>query len=368
MENNYKLNKIEAISIILIVMINKLILNIPYYIVELVGSGAIINLLYISIIDFILLLIIIKLFKNFEAADILDLSEFVGGKIFKNIIGFLCIGLFFLVAFITLIDFSNVLHTIYFSNFPMVYILFFFILGVLIANLVGLKGISRTICFIIPFAIFSVIITFFTSFENLDIKDLTPIIGKSYKDTFVIGLSNCFAMYILVIYYFLKPLLNNVKEFKKISIISYFISFILLILTIVPMLTLFNTSSNSEPINSLFLLSRQIELGRFLQRVDALFIFLWIFAIFSYLSFIVFMINRIMKKIIPVSNEKMLSYSTCGLLFGIALIPINISHIHFIEDTLYRYFIIGFTFVLGIIILILANFKKIKLQKNNLSK
>ena len=53
----------------------------------------------------------------------------------------------------------------------MAYILFFFIFGTLIANLIGLRGISRTICFIIPFAILSVIITFFTSFENLDIKD-----------------------------------------------------------------------------------------------------------------------------------------------------------------------------------------------------
>ena len=128
MENNYKLGKIEAIALILIIMINKLILNIPYYIVDLVGSGAIVNLIYIGIIDFSLLLIIIKLFKNFENSDILDISEFLAGKPFKNLIALLCIALFFLVAFITLIDFSNVLHTIYFSNFPMVYILFFFIL------------------------------------------------------------------------------------------------------------------------------------------------------------------------------------------------------------------------------------------------
>lgn len=366
MENNYKLEKIEAIAVILIVMINKLILNIPYYIVDLVGSGAIVNILYIGIIDFILLLIIIKLFNNFESADILDVSEFLGGKFLKNIISILSIGIFFLVAFITLIDFSNVLHTIYFSNFPMAYILFFFILGALSANLIGLKGISRTICFIVPFTIISVVITFFTSFENLDIKDLTPILGTNYKDTFVTGLTNCFAMYILVLYYFFKPLLKDITHFKKISIISYVLSFILLILTIVPMLTLFNTSTNSEPINSLFLLSRQIELGSFLQRIDALFIFLWIFAILAYLSFIIFMINRIIKKVVPVSNEKMLSYSTCGILFGIALIPVNISHIHFIEDTLYRYLIIGFTFVLGTIILILANLKKRKL-KNNIS-
>jgi len=358
MENNYKLEKFEAISIILIIMINKLILNIPYYIVDLVGSGAIVNIIYIAIIDFIFLLIIIKLLNKFECSDILDISNFLGGKSLKFIIGILSISMFFLVAFITLIDFSNVLHTIYFSNFPMIYILFFFILGVLISNLIGFKGISRTISFIVPFAIFSVFITFFTALENLDIKDITPILGENYYQTFTLGLTNCFAMYIIVYFYYLKPLLKDTNNFKKISITSYVISFILLLLTIVPMLTLFNTGSNSEPINSLFLLSRQIELGRFLQRIDAIFIFLWIFAIFAYLSFIIFLINRIIKKIIPISDEKMLSFSTCSILFGLSLIPINISHIHFIENTIYRYLIIIFAFVLGISILLLANLKK----------
>ena len=360
MENNYKLGKFEAISILILIMINKLILNIPYYIVELVGSGSLVNLIYVGIIDFILVLIIIKLLDRFESFDILDISEFLGGKKFKFLIAIISIILFYLVAFITLIDFSNVLHTIYFSNFPMIYILFFFILGTLISNLVGFKGITQSICFIVPFSIFSVFITFFTGIKNLDIRDLTPILGENYYQTFVNGLGNCFSMYIIVYFYYLKSLLKDSKNFKKITITSYIISFILLILTIVPMLTLFNTSSNSEPINSLFLLSRQIELGRFLQRVDALFIFLWILAIFAYLSFIIFLINRIIKKIIPISDEKMLTFSSCSILFGISLIPINIAHIHFIENTIYKYLIIGFIFGLGLLILLLANFKKFK--------
>ena len=63
MENNYKLEKKETIFIIIMIMINKLILNVPYYIVNLVATGAIANIIYIGIIDFIFLLIILKLFK-----------------------------------------------------------------------------------------------------------------------------------------------------------------------------------------------------------------------------------------------------------------------------------------------------------------
>ena len=70
MKNNYKLTKVEAIFLIILVMINKLILNIPYYIVNLTKSGSILNILYIGIIDFIALLVIIKLLNSFFRANV----------------------------------------------------------------------------------------------------------------------------------------------------------------------------------------------------------------------------------------------------------------------------------------------------------
>jgi spore germination protein (amino acid permease) len=364
MENNNCLNKVEIISIILMIMINKLILNVPYYIVNLTGNGSIINIVYIGIIDFIFLLIIIKLFNNFENADILDISEILGGKILKTIIGIACIILFLLVSFITLLDFSNVLHKIYFSDFSIIYILLFFIVGILVANLVGLKPIARTTTFVIPFAILSILITFFAVLKDLKLDTITPIFGESYYNTFVVGASNSFAMYMLIYIYFIKPLLKNPKDFKKISIISYIISLIILLLTVISMLTLFNSGSGNAPINSLFLLSRQIQLGTFVQRVDALFVLFWILSIFSYLSFVIFLINRIIKKLTNISNEKMISYSTCSILFGLSLIPLNIAQVTFIENIIYRYVILGFIFGIGLILLIFASIKN-KIKKGN---
>lgn len=360
MESNNCLGKLESISIILMVMINKLILNIPYYIVNLTGNGSVVNIIYIGIIDFIFLLVILKLFQKFENSDIIDVSEYLGGKVLKNIMATISILLFLLVSFITLLDFSNVLHKIYFSQFPIIYILGFFIIGVAIANFIGLKSISRITSFIIPFAIFSILITFIAVFKDLKITSFTPILGESYQKTFIIGLSNTFSMYIMVYYYFLKPFLKNPNDFKKISIISYVISIALLLLTVISMLTIFTSNSSNAPINSLFLLARQVELGTFLQRVDAVFILLWILSIFSYLSFVVFIINRIIKKVSNISNEKMLTFSTCSILFGLALIPFNIAQLNFIEDIIYRYVILIFMLGIGIVLLILANIKLLR--------
>ena len=57
MQNNYKMQNLEAIFLIILVMINKLIINIPYYITDLVGTGAIINLIYIGIIGLIFVIL-----------------------------------------------------------------------------------------------------------------------------------------------------------------------------------------------------------------------------------------------------------------------------------------------------------------------
>ena len=282
----------------------------------------------------------------------------MGGKILKIIVALISIVLFFSISFITLLDFSNVLRTIYFSNFNMIYILLFFIIGILIANLSGLKSISHSISFIVPLIILSIFITFFAIWNKFDIKNLTPIFGESYHTTFIKGLSNTFVMNFIIYFYFIKPLLKNPGDFNKISIISYIVSFILLLLTTISMLTLFSAPTGNEPINSLLLLARQIELGNFLQRVDAFFIFLWIFSFFSYLSFVIFIINKIVKKITNVTNEKMISFSTCSILLGLALIPTSISQIHFIENIFYRYFVLIFMFGISLFILLFANIKK----------
>ena len=93
MNNNYKIGKVEAIFAISIVMVNRIILNLPYSILENTGTGSVLNLIYIGIIGLALVLIINKLFKAFPSSDIIDLAEFSGGNIFKIIISifFICL-------------------------------------------------------------------------------------------------------------------------------------------------------------------------------------------------------------------------------------------------------------------------------------
>ena len=60
-----KLSIFEAISIITIITISQIILDFPEYIIDLTGTGSIINLIFLSIITLIFCKIISNIFKSF---------------------------------------------------------------------------------------------------------------------------------------------------------------------------------------------------------------------------------------------------------------------------------------------------------------
>ncbi len=204
--------------------------------------------------------------------------------------------------------------------------------------------------------------TFGAVYDSFSIDKFTPILGDGYQNIFISGLTNLFAFSIIVFFFFFKPLLKNSFDFPKVTIISFVISWVLLLLTIISLLIVFPVTNASSNLNFLYSLARKIDLGNFLQRLDAVFIMLWILCIFSYLSIITHIINTILKKITLSSNRSMFSYFVAITLLGMCLIPLNIAQIKFIQSTVYKYAILG-SFALAFIILLFANFKFKHTQK-----
>ena len=313
MENS-KIAKVEAIFLILIVMVNRIILNLPYSILEITKTGTPINLIYIGIIGLLIVILINKLFEKFPSSDILDVSEYLGGPLLKIVISTICIAFLLLSLYITLSEFANLLEIIYFKESPKIFILMFFIITILVSNLIGFRAIIKTICAIVPFTIISILITFFGATDSFQIYNFTPILGDGINQVFLVGLQNLFSFSIINFYIFFKPLLKNTYEFSKITISSFIITWTLLFFTIISLMNAFPMTQDTNAINYLYLLSKKISLGNFIQRIDALFIFLWIISIFSYLSVVTFMTNIIFKKITNCENRQMLSFFTAPVL------------------------------------------------------
>ena len=130
-----KLSKFEGISLVLIITVTQIILNMPEYLVDLTGTGTIINILYIFLIGIIICLIIYKILKNFPSMDIIDIAESLGGNILKFILSIIFIIFFLLSTIIAISNFTYIIKSLYFSNYSTLFLVLFFIAVILFSNL-----------------------------------------------------------------------------------------------------------------------------------------------------------------------------------------------------------------------------------------
>ncbi len=359
-----KIGKFEAIALIVMISMNQIFLNLSNIVIVNTGSSAWINVIIISIVAILFCLLISKLFKPFPAHDIVDISEYLGKKILKTIVGILYILFFIFISSVILRYLTNSLKLIYFEKSPLTFLLILFLIPVIFAVRLGIKPISRVNLIFIPIVLISMLIILFSTAKDFVPQRIFPILGFGANETFLIGLNNIFTFSAFAYLYFLIPLLKNPDDFKKVALSSIIISAIYIFLSIICLIMMFPFIAFTDEMLSIYLLTRLIEFGKFFQRVDAIFILIWILSAFSFLSITIEFANRILKKLLNLKTHKEMAYSICAIIFSLALAFANFSTIKFIQNELLRYFVIALVFIISLIILVLAN---LKLKKEKLT-
>ena len=119
----------EAIALIIILVINRIILGVPKSLLVNSAFSATLTIIFVSIITILIILLINKLFKKFIASDILDISEFLAGDYLKKFVGILYIILFMGISILCLSYICDVLKSIYFESNDKLFLALFFIVG-----------------------------------------------------------------------------------------------------------------------------------------------------------------------------------------------------------------------------------------------
>lgn len=353
-----KIGYIEAISIITLVIINKVILILPKEIISNTGSSAWLNTLYVSIIAILLAWFISFLFKNFQGMDILDVSKFLGGTAFKNLIGILYIILLIIVPIFTLKNFTETLKAIYFRNSPLIFILLFFLVSTTIANRFSTKVLAKANLILMILSFLGIALILVASIKNFSVDQLFPILGYGAKETFVTGLGSLFSFSSIGYLFLLGPLLDKPQDFKKISILSITASGFYLFSTVSCILLSFSCSFKSGESISLYLLTRTIDFGRFIQRIDAVFIFMWIVSTILYICFAIHFAIYLFQKITKIEDSNCLNYTIHLFILAVLLIPVGVSTFNTIVGTTFKILTFALLFVGSTLILIFANLKK----------
>lgn len=355
-----KIGTIEAIMLILTIVVAHSVLSMPTNILSSYKSASILNVIYVGIIAIGIAYIIYKLLKNFPSMDIVDISEAIGGKVFKNLVGIIFIVYFILSASLMLRNFCESVQILYFPMTDIIFIIALIVISVNISNKLNFNATIKTNVIILPIALFSVLFLFFTNINRFVPERIFPILGEGVFNTFVLGLTNLASFGGIAYLYFLPPILKDETKFKKITLVSIIATAIYLVFTIATLLFIFTFFTNVSEISPLYTATRYIEFGSFFQRLESLFLLIWILVFACYLSIVLKFSMNIFQKITGITNKKPLVDIFSLLILGIALIPKNLAISQIFEIKVYSYLMIAIVLVLGLGILIFARFAKKK--------
>lgn len=353
-----KITTREAIILVVTVIVSHTIVSLPKTLLSTAKSAVIINMIYVGIIAILLGYVIYRLFRQFHGQDIIDISHFLGGPWLQKIVGFIFISYFVSSSAFLLRNLCEGIKIIYFPYTNVTYILLTFVVVLCITNTFTFRSNVKTISLILPIVFVSILLLFFGNAKNFSVERMLPILGDGIYQTFVVGLGNLAAFGGIACLYFLPPYLKEPQKFKKIAMLSVGISAIYLIFCVSTILFTFSFFVNVDEVLPLYSAARYIEFGTFFQRLESLFLLIWLLEICSYLCIANRFSMAIFQKITNLKQLKPLAFLFPLLQFAIALIPRNYAVSRYFEDTLYPYLVLGINLIMSFVILFLANLKK----------
>ncbi|MBO6243244.1 MAG: GerAB/ArcD/ProY family transporter, partial [Clostridia bacterium] len=128
------INTAEAISIILTVFVAHSFISLPRTLLISCKSAILINLVYVSVIACFFTFLIFRLLRGFGSSDIIDISEYLGGTLFKKIIGFIFIFYLIFSSSILLRSFAECLKVVFYPMTNILFIILTFIIAITIEN------------------------------------------------------------------------------------------------------------------------------------------------------------------------------------------------------------------------------------------
>lgn len=279
--DNTKISTWEFISLTSIITFTPLLVTLPRSAAETFGTATLLHAIYISIIATLFFFAIFKLYKNLEGKDLYDLSEAIGGNKLKIFTGILVIAYLVTACFITIHEFSEDVKNVLFVNASVQNVSIIFVIGISIAAFFGIKGMIRISSVLFPVIIIGLVAIFLSLMKDFDLTNFTPILGTGAKEIFWDGLMHAGRYNSLFLVFLLAPKVTNLKKSGMLSVLStsaVIITVVFLIFSIIPYPEIL------ENYFSFYEVTKMISYGRFFQRVEVIFTFLWLFVSLIYLS------------------------------------------------------------------------------------
>lgn len=271
--NEGKIGNIEMICLIVNAIVCKAFFTSIAAVIQKVGTaGWYMTLISVAVSLGVFGLMYIML-RAYEGKNILEIyDEIVGKKAGRLLTIFYCM-ILFLTASITLREFTDATNVYLLHVSPPGYVVGMFIIAMTVVCFFGIEGLARTAKFFSYILLINFLIVMVFAFRHYQIYRLYPLMGYGLGNTVKNGIIRSSAYGEIILLGVFAKALNDTKDAGKIGFKCLILAGLIIVQILFSVIASFPYFTAVELSDPLYIMVSLIQLGRFFQRVEVIFIF-----------------------------------------------------------------------------------------------
>lgn len=270
-----KIGNLEMICIIVNAVVCKAFFTSIAAVVQKVGTAGWYMTLISAAVSIAVFSLIYQVVKAYPGKNIMEIYDEVAGIKLGKVLTFISCIILLLSISITLREFVDATEVYLLHETPPGFIVALFIMGIIAVSFLGLESLGR----VAKLFSFPLILAFITvmglSYRRFQLFRLYPLFGYGINNTLKNGLARSSAYGEVILLGIFAKAINNTKDFGGIGYKSLIISGAVISSILLSTILSFPYSIASELMDPVYIMASLIDYGRFLQRVEVIFIFTW---------------------------------------------------------------------------------------------
>jgi spore germination protein (amino acid permease) len=294
------------------------------------------------------------LLKRFPDKNLFEITDLVMGRFIGVCFGIIYTLYLIFYAGTNLREFIEMIKAYNLPYTPTSILIVCVLSVVLIISYYGLECLTKiSIIFFIPIML-GLIIIFALAWSEYDYTLLRPYFGYGMMNTLRLGFLRSSGYSEIVRLTIIIASLQNIKNFKRAGYISIVISGAVFVFGTIFYVMTFGYFQGSEDIAGIFELTRGIYFNRFFQRIESLFLFMWVIAAVISIAGAFYISISCFCKTFKINNHKPLLLPFAMLVFIVTMQPKNLAEVLEINIKVTRQYSL-FIFYLGPVLILLIS-------------
>ena len=347
----------EAVSMVTITISSKALFTSPAIIASSVGTAGWYMTLISAAVAIAGFTFIYFLLKRFPGKNIVEIFEITLGRFAGSVFSALIAFTLMYYASISLREFTDIYKEYILPLSPPEYLIGIFLTATAILCYFGLESIVRFCRLFAYILLFGYIFGIIISAKNYQFHRLFPILGYGIGNTISEGIIRSASYGEVIILAVIAGSLQGVKNIKKAGYKSLILTAVLLSSSLLASSLTFAYYTKQEIASSLYSMTMLIDYGRFFQRLDPIFLFLWNITYLISITVILYIVISIFCKMSRIQDTRPVILPFVFILFAGAMLPRDMTQALSLVEA-YREYGWSTYFILPLIALIAAGLKK----------